>query len=240
MGDLRPRRRRAVREPLAAGAGQIGDFSHCSWSVVGTGRFPAGSGASPAIGAVGAVELVTEERVEVIAPSRLRARSSRRCGRPTPTRNPPSTSCASRRCRPVWVSAASASLPARSGSPTSRRWSARPCRGPPGAYARPATRMPPCPGSRCAGCRDSLLGAAAAAGVQASRHRRPVAPSRRRASAAQRRRPGRRRTLGQRVSVVHAGRRGAAVTLRRRAHRCGVPAAHRPWNIEYPRGDHES
>ncbi len=63
----------AVREAMfAAGAGHIGDYSHCSWSVSGTGQFIAHDGASPAIGAVGTIERVTEERVEFIAPATLR------------------------------------------------------------------------------------------------------------------------------------------------------------------------
>jgi len=63
----------AVRAAVfAAGAGQIGDYSGCSWSVTGTGRFLPGEGASPAIGSVGAVEHVVEDRVEVIAPARAR------------------------------------------------------------------------------------------------------------------------------------------------------------------------
>ncbi|MEE6165353.1 MULTISPECIES: Nif3-like dinuclear metal center hexameric protein [unclassified Mycolicibacterium] len=64
----------AVRAALfAAGAGRIGDYSHCSWSVAGTGQFLPHDGATPAIGEVGTVEQVAEDRVEVIAPSRLRA-----------------------------------------------------------------------------------------------------------------------------------------------------------------------
>ncbi|CDP89252.1 dinuclear metal center protein, YbgI/ family [Mycolicibacterium farcinogenes] len=63
-----------VREALFdAGAGRIGDYSHCSWSVGGTGQFLPHDGAAPAIGEVGTVEQVAEDRVEVIAPSRLRA-----------------------------------------------------------------------------------------------------------------------------------------------------------------------
>ena len=63
----------AVRAAVfAAGAGQIGDYSGCSWSVTGTGQFLPGEGASPAIGSVGAVERVVEDRVEVIAPARTR------------------------------------------------------------------------------------------------------------------------------------------------------------------------
>ncbi|MCW2653974.1 MAG: hypothetical protein JWR32_4950 [Mycobacterium sp.] len=64
----------AVRDALfSAGAGQIGNYSHCSWSVTGTGQFLPHQGANPAIGSVGTVERVTEDRVEVIAPASSRA-----------------------------------------------------------------------------------------------------------------------------------------------------------------------
>ena len=64
-----------VREAMfAAGGGHIGDYSHCSWSVSGTGQFLPHEGASPAIGSVGAVQRVPEDRVEVIAPAGLRSR----------------------------------------------------------------------------------------------------------------------------------------------------------------------
>jgi dinuclear metal center YbgI/SA1388 family protein len=62
-----------VREALfAAGAGHIGDYSHCSWTVTGAGQFLPGAGASPVIGTRGVVERVAEDRVEVIAPAKLR------------------------------------------------------------------------------------------------------------------------------------------------------------------------
>ncbi|HLR99604.1 Nif3-like dinuclear metal center hexameric protein [Mycolicibacillus parakoreensis] len=65
----------AVRAGIfAAGAGQIGDYTHCSWSVTGTGQFLPMDGAAPTIGAVGTVEHVAEDRVEVVAPVRDRAR----------------------------------------------------------------------------------------------------------------------------------------------------------------------
>jgi dinuclear metal center YbgI/SA1388 family protein len=65
----------AVRKAMFdAGAGHIGDYSHCSWSATGIGQFLPHAGAAPAIGTVGSVEQVPEERVEMIAPSRLRAR----------------------------------------------------------------------------------------------------------------------------------------------------------------------
>ena len=57
-----------------AGAGEIGDYSQCSWSVTGVGQFLSREGANPAIGAVGVIEHVNEDRVEVIAPVGIRAR----------------------------------------------------------------------------------------------------------------------------------------------------------------------
>ncbi|OBG64640.1 MULTISPECIES: Nif3-like dinuclear metal center hexameric protein [unclassified Mycobacterium] len=56
-----------------AGAGHIGDYSQCSWSITGIGQFLPHEGASPAIGSVGTVERVTEDRFEVVAPARIRA-----------------------------------------------------------------------------------------------------------------------------------------------------------------------
>ena len=58
---------------FAAGAGSIGDYSHCSWSVSGIGQFLPHEGASPAIGSIGKVERVAEDRLEVVAPMRARA-----------------------------------------------------------------------------------------------------------------------------------------------------------------------
>ncbi|MGH3594719.1 MAG: YqfO family protein, partial [Mycobacterium sp.] len=55
-----------------AGAGHIGDYSHCSWSVTGTGQFLPHDGASPAVGSIGTVERVAEDRIEVVAPVRAR------------------------------------------------------------------------------------------------------------------------------------------------------------------------
>jgi putative NIF3 family GTP cyclohydrolase 1 type 2 len=70
-----PENAEAVRAAIfAAGAGHIGDYSHCSWSVTGTGQFLPEDGASPAIGSVGAVEQVVEDRVEVVAPAWARGR----------------------------------------------------------------------------------------------------------------------------------------------------------------------
>jgi dinuclear metal center YbgI/SA1388 family protein len=64
----------AVREAVfEAGAGHIGDYSHCSWSVEGIGQFLPHEGASPAVGSVGSVERVAEDRCEVVAPARARS-----------------------------------------------------------------------------------------------------------------------------------------------------------------------
>lgn len=64
----------AVRAAMfSAGAGHIGDYSQCSWTVAGTGQFLPHEGASPAIGTVGAVEKVAEDRIEMVAPATLRA-----------------------------------------------------------------------------------------------------------------------------------------------------------------------
>ena len=64
----------AVRSAMfAAGAGHLGDYSHCSWSAVGTGQFLPHDGASPAIGTVGTVEYVEEQRVEMVAPASRRS-----------------------------------------------------------------------------------------------------------------------------------------------------------------------
>lgn len=53
--------RRAIGE---AGAGKFGNYSFCSFSVRGIGRFRPERGARPAIGEVGKFEEVDEERVE--------------------------------------------------------------------------------------------------------------------------------------------------------------------------------
>lgn len=63
-----------VHEALsAAGAGHIGDYSHCSFATAGTGQFRPLDGAHPAIGTVGRLERVAETRLEMVAPRRRRA-----------------------------------------------------------------------------------------------------------------------------------------------------------------------
>lgn len=50
----------------AAGAGVIGNFERCAYWGSGVGTFRPGAGASPVIGAVGSVEEVAEDRVEMM------------------------------------------------------------------------------------------------------------------------------------------------------------------------------
>jgi len=49
-----------------AGAGKVGDYSRCSFSVKGIGRFLPLPGAHPTIGKVGKLEAVEEERIETV------------------------------------------------------------------------------------------------------------------------------------------------------------------------------
>ncbi len=56
-----------VREAMGmAGAGKIGNYSHCSFSSKGIGRFKPENGANPHIGEVGKFEEVVEERIETV------------------------------------------------------------------------------------------------------------------------------------------------------------------------------
>ena len=56
-----------VRKAMgSAGAGKIGNYSFCSFSSKGMGRFNPENGAKPHIGKVGKLELVKEERIEVV------------------------------------------------------------------------------------------------------------------------------------------------------------------------------
>ncbi|MDT0164233.1 Nif3-like dinuclear metal center hexameric protein [Actinotalea sp. AC32] len=64
----------ALVDALAqAGAGELGEYSRCAWTTTGTGTFVPGPGARPAVGSPGRREVVTEVRVEMVAPRRLRA-----------------------------------------------------------------------------------------------------------------------------------------------------------------------
>ncbi|OBK17230.1 Nif3-like dinuclear metal center hexameric protein [Mycobacterium asiaticum] len=159
----------AVREAVfAAGAGQIGDYSHCSWSVTGIGQFLPHDGASPAIGSVGTVEQVSEDRIEVVAPARARGAvlAAMRAAHPyeepafdTFTMLPPPADTGLGRIATLpraerfgdFVSRVGAALPRTS-------WGVRAAGDPDLPVSRAAV---------CGGAGDSLLGAVAGAGVQA-------------------------------------------------------------------------
>jgi len=56
----------AVREAIGVtGGGRLGNYSSCSFSTRGTGRFKPETGAQPHIGKVGKFEEVEEERIEI-------------------------------------------------------------------------------------------------------------------------------------------------------------------------------
>jgi dinuclear metal center YbgI/SA1388 family protein len=153
---------------FAAGAGAIGAYTECSWSVTGTGQFRPGAGAEPAIGDVGTMHQVLEERVEVIAPAGLRARllTAMRAAHPY---EEPAFDVFSLAPLPVGVGIGRigalerplrfADFVARVGAVLPQTtWGVRGA----GDPDRPVSRVAVCGGSG-----DSLLGAAAAADVQA-------------------------------------------------------------------------
>lgn len=56
----------SMRQALGkAGAGKIGEYSYCSYSIKGVGRFKPTDNADPHIGSAGKMEEVNEERIEV-------------------------------------------------------------------------------------------------------------------------------------------------------------------------------
>ncbi|MGM9922865.1 MAG: Nif3-like dinuclear metal center hexameric protein [Bacillus sp. (in: firmicutes)] len=65
----------AVRQALGnAGAGHIGNYSHCSFTAEGTGRFLPGEGTNPHIGSVGQLEAAAEVKIETVFPEALEKR----------------------------------------------------------------------------------------------------------------------------------------------------------------------
>lgn len=65
----------AVREAMAvAGAGVIGDYTRCSYTLEGRGAFLGGAGTNPAVGEAGKLESVEEVRLEMVAPGGSLAR----------------------------------------------------------------------------------------------------------------------------------------------------------------------
>ncbi|OBH60169.1 Nif3-like dinuclear metal center hexameric protein [Mycobacterium colombiense] len=153
---------------FAAGAGHIGDYSHCSWTISGIGQFLPHDGATPAVGSVGSIERVAEDRFEVVAPARSRAAvlAAMRAAHPyeEPAFDifamvpPPGDAGLGRvatleRPEPLrdFVSRVNTTLPRTS-------WGVRAA----GDPDMPVTRV-----AVCGGAGDSLLAAAARAGVQA-------------------------------------------------------------------------
>ncbi len=56
-----------VREAMGnAGAGKIGNYSFCTFTSAGVGRFRPEAGANPTVGEVGKLETVEEERIETV------------------------------------------------------------------------------------------------------------------------------------------------------------------------------
>ena len=51
---------------FTAGAGKIGAYDCCSWETAGAGQFRPGAGSNPYIGELGAIEQVTEVKVEMV------------------------------------------------------------------------------------------------------------------------------------------------------------------------------
>ena len=49
-----------------AGAGKIGNYTYCTFSTKGVGRSKPEEGAHPAIGEVGTIESIVEERIETV------------------------------------------------------------------------------------------------------------------------------------------------------------------------------
>jgi structural hemagglutinin/hemolysin toxin protein RtxA len=49
-----------------AGAGKIGNYSQCSWEILGQGQFLPSEQASPFLGTASAIEKVPEYRIELV------------------------------------------------------------------------------------------------------------------------------------------------------------------------------
>ena len=65
--DYADRVKEAVFE---AGAGRMGNYDHCCWSVDGAGQFRPLEGSSPFVGERGTVESVVETKVEMVCEGR--------------------------------------------------------------------------------------------------------------------------------------------------------------------------
>lgn len=51
------------------GAGQTGNYEHCSWQTLGQGQFRPLPGSQPHLGKIGYLEVVAEYKVEMICPA---------------------------------------------------------------------------------------------------------------------------------------------------------------------------
>lgn len=60
---------RLIDALAAAGAGAVGDYDRCAWTVEGAGTFRPLAGAHPTIGTSGRIEQVLEARVEMVVPT---------------------------------------------------------------------------------------------------------------------------------------------------------------------------
>lgn len=59
---------RVAEVMFAAGAGRIGEYTHCAFRTKGQGSFLGGEGANPAVGKKGRLEFVDETRLETVVP----------------------------------------------------------------------------------------------------------------------------------------------------------------------------
>lgn len=59
---------------FAAGAGNIGNYSECSFSFEGQGSFRPNDGANPTLGEIGEMEQVNETKIEVVFPKWVKSR----------------------------------------------------------------------------------------------------------------------------------------------------------------------
>ncbi|MFZ0324994.1 MAG: Nif3-like dinuclear metal center hexameric protein [Actinomycetes bacterium] len=67
-----PQAQRVIDAMADAGAGTIGDYTRCAWSISGEGQFLPGVGSHPVIGRPGVAEETPEVRVELVVPRSCR------------------------------------------------------------------------------------------------------------------------------------------------------------------------
>lgn len=127
----------AVHAALSdAGAGAIGNYSHCSFATAGTGQFLPSTAPPRSSGRSAAWSASRRPGWRWCCRGRDAVTSSPRCGPRTPTRNRPSTCWRWHRCRRRWGWAGSASSTTPSRSRRSPAGSPRRCPPPPGGARR--------------------------------------------------------------------------------------------------------